>query len=282
MRRRRQQVIFLTLPRPICLRFSLRHYLSFCRSRPYCPAGCCIASLHAPASSASASCCTVTSRSSALAPLVWLVVASILRTPPCPICRLHRLDGWARAVDHLGPPPSPLAARSPLVLLLLRLLSGWLLCHLSSRRCIPCQRLRLSSRRRLLFLHSRVSCPAGCCVATHPVRQPQLHQHPASKVQLELVQHRSQVADRRQQHYVPPHLAPALVPPGKGVSKLPLCWRDTGLEGQEQQCRHRTARRGVIGNISVVDCAVKHLPRPSACMRIVAVAAATRRQRQRL
>ena len=137
MRRRRQQVIFLTLPRPICLRFSLRHYLSFCRSRPYCPAGCCIASLHATASSASASCCTVTSRSSALAPLVWLVVASILRTPPCPICRLHRLDGWARAVDHLGPPPSPLAARSPLVLLLLRLLSGWLLCHLSSRRRIP-------------------------------------------------------------------------------------------------------------------------------------------------
>ena len=163
----------------------------------------------------------------------------------------------------MGPAPSPLAAPLPLVLPLLRLLSGWLLCHLSSRRCIPCQRLCPSSRRRLLFLRSRASCLAGCCIAIHPVRQPQLHQHPASKVQLELVQHRLQVAGHRRQHYVPPHPAPALVPPGNGVSKLPLCWHDTGLEGWEQRCRHRSARRGAVGNVSVVDCTVKHPPRPS-------------------
>ncbi len=173
----RRRVIFLTLPCPICLRFSPRHCLLFCRSRPSCPAGCCVASLHAATSPASASCCAVASCSSALAPLVRLVVASILLTPPCPICRLHRLEGWARAADHLGLAPFPLAAPLPLVLLLLRFLSGWLLCHLSSCRHIPCQCLRLSSRHRLLFLRSCDSCLAGCCVAIHPVRQPQLHRH---------------------------------------------------------------------------------------------------------
>ena len=50
--------------------------------------------------------------------------------------------------------------------------------------------------------------------------------------------------------------------PGGGVSKLPLRGRDTGLEGQEQQCRHRTACGGAVGNVIVVDCTVKHLPRP--------------------
>jgi hypothetical protein len=264
-----RQLIFLTLPHPICLRFLPRHCLLFCRSGPSCPAGCCIASLHAAASPASASCCAITSRSSALAPLVWLVVASILLTPSCPICRLHCLEGWDWAADHLGLPPSPLAASLPLVLLLLRLLSGWLLCHLSSCRRIPCQRLCLSSRRRLSFLCSCDSCPAGCCVAVHPVRQPQLHRHPTSKVQLELVQHRLQVADHRQQHYVPPHPAPALVPPGNGVSKLPLCGQDTGLERRERHCCRRTTRRGTVGDVIVVDCAIKHPPRPSACMHIV-------------
>ena len=149
------------------------------------------------------------------------------------------------------------------------LLSGWLLCHLSSRRCIPCQRLRLSLRRCLSFLCSCASCPAGCCVAIHPVCQPQLHQHPVSKMQLELVQHRSQVVDHHRQHYVPPHPAPALVPPSNSVSKLPLCWWDTGLEGRAQQCRHCIARRGVVANVSVVDCAIEHPPRPSVRMRIV-------------
>ncbi len=180
----------------------------------------------------------------------------------------------------MGPPPSPLATPPPLVLLLLCLLSGWLLCHLSSHRCIPCQRLCLSSCHCLSFLRSRAACLAGCCIAIHPVCQPQLHQHPTSKVQLELVQHRSQVADHRQQHYVLPHPAPALVPPGNSISKLPLCWRDTGLEGRERQCRRCTARRGAVGNISIVDCAVEHPPRPSARMRIVAAAAARRRRRR--
>ena len=157
---RHRQVILLTLPRPICLHFSKRHYLSFCRSCPYCLAvasplfmpprplpaplvaplplvptlsrllsgwllhrsssrrrvpsagsivwragpgrrrgrclllsprrcllfcrscasylaGCCVTSPHAVAfpASASASCHTVASRSSALVPLVRLVVA---------------------------------------------------------------------------------------------------------------------------------------------------------------------------------------------------------------
>ena len=174
----------------------------------------------------------------------------------------------------MGPPPSHLAAPSPLVLWLLRLLSGWLLCHLSSRRRIPCQRLCLSLRRRLSFLRSRASCLAGCCVAVHPVHQPQLHRHPASEVQLELVQHRLQVADHRQQHYVPPHPAPTLVPPGNGVSKLLLCGRDTGLEGRERRCRRRTARGGAVGDVIVVDCAVEHPHRPSPRMRIVAAVAA--------
>ena len=171
LRWRRRQVIFLTLPRPICLRFLPCHYLLFCRSCPSCPAGCCIASLHAAASPTSASCCAVASRSSALVPLVRLVVASILLTPPCPICWLHCLEGWARATDHLGPPPSPLAAPLPLVLPLLRLLSGWLLCHLSSRRCIPCQRLHpLVAPLPLVPLLSRLL--SGWLLRHHPPHLP--------------------------------------------------------------------------------------------------------------
>ena len=45
------------------------------------------------------------------------------------------------------------------------------------------------------------------------------------------------------------------VPPGGGISKLPLRGCDTGLEGWEQQCRRRTARRGAVGNVIVVKCA---------------------------
>ena len=202
---------------------------------PSCPVDCCVASLRTAASPASAFRRAVPSRSSALAPLVRLVVASIHLTLPRPICQLHCLEGWAQAADHLGPPPSTLAAPLPLGLPLLRLLSGWLLRCLSSRHPVPFQRLRLSSRRRLSFLRYCTSCPYGCCVAVRPVRQPQLHQHPTSKVQLECVQPRSQVADHRRQHYIlsPPCPRP-LVPPGSGVSKLPLCGRDTGLEGWEQ------------------------------------------------
>ena len=211
------------MPRPICLRFLPCHCLLFCCSCPSCLAGCCVASLHAVASSTRASCCTFASCSSALVSLVQLVVASILLTPPCPICRLHHLEGWAQAADHLGPTPSPLTVPSPLVLRLLHLLSGWMLCHLFSRCHIPCQGLRLSSHRRLSFLRSGASCLAGCCVAVHPVRQPQLHQHHAIKVQLELIQHRLQVTDHQRQHYVPPHPTHTLVPPGNSVSKLPLC-----------------------------------------------------------
>ncbi len=52
------------------------------------------------------------------------------------------------------------------------------------------------------------------------------------------------------------------VPPGGGVSKLPLHGRDTGIEGWEQQCRRRTARGGAAGDVIVVNRAVEHLPRP--------------------
>ena len=88
-------LIFLTLLRPICLRFLLCPCLSFCRSCPSCMTGCCIASPHAAASPAKASCCAVASRSASLPPLVRLVVALILLTPPHPIWRWitwgHRL-----------------------------------------------------------------------------------------------------------------------------------------------------------------------------------------------
>ena len=88
-------LIFLTLLRPICLRFLLCPCLSFCRSCPSCTTGCCIASPHAAASPANASCRAVASRSASLPPLVRLVVALILLTPPHPIWRWitwgHRL-----------------------------------------------------------------------------------------------------------------------------------------------------------------------------------------------
>jgi hypothetical protein len=180
------------------------------------------------------------------------------------------------ATSHL---PPLLATPLPLVLPLSPLLSGWLLHRLSSCRHVPCEHLLL--RRCLLFLRSCTSCLASCCIVVHPICQPQLHRHPASKVQLELIQHRLQVADHRQQHYVPPHPALALVPPGNDVSKLPLCGRDTGLGGREGRCRRCTARGGAVGNIIVIDCAVKHPPRPSARMRIV-VAVVARQRRRRL
>jgi hypothetical protein len=244
LRWRCRRGIFLTLPRPICLRFLPCHFLLFCPSRLSCPAGCCIVSLHATASPASASCCAVASCSSTLTLLVRLIVTSILFTPPCPICWLNCLEGWARAADHLGPPPSPLATPLPLVLSLLRLLSGWWLCHLSSCRCIPCQRLRLLSRSHLSFLRSRVSCPAGCCVAVYPVRQPQLHQHPASEVQLELVQHWLQVADHRRQHYTPPS-HPCPCPAWQRCKQAPPLWAQHRIRrtGTTMPLPYRTRRR---------------------------------------
>ena len=137
---------FLMLPRPICLHFLPRRCLLFCHSRASCWAVCYVASPHAATSLASASPHAITSCSPTLTPLVWLVVASILLMPPHPICRLHHLEGWAQAADHLGPPPSPLAMLLPLVLPLSRLLSGWLLRCLSSRHRDPCQRLCLLPR----------------------------------------------------------------------------------------------------------------------------------------
>ena len=91
---------FLMLPCPICLRFLPRCCLSFCCSHPSCSSGCCVTTPHAAVSPASASRCTVVSCSSALVPLVRLVVESILLTPPCPICRLHCLEVWVRAAEH--------------------------------------------------------------------------------------------------------------------------------------------------------------------------------------
>ena len=155
------------------LRLLPRRRLLFCRSRASCLAGCCVASPqlsrllsgwllrrlssrhHDPyggrslGATAFPSCRTVASLSYVLVPLVWMVV------------ELHLLT-----LLHPLPAPLPLATPLPLVLPLLRLLSGWLLCRLSSRLHIPCQRLHLSLRRRLLFLRSHTSFLAGCCVAS--------------------------------------------------------------------------------------------------------------------
>ena len=175
------------------LLLSPRSHLLFCRSCASYLAGCCDTSPHAVASlaSASTSCCAIASRSSALAPLVRLVVVSPSTPSTTPAPPTPRKQGAARA--HTA----PIAGRIPLSTTLL-----------------------------------------------------------------------------------PPHPAPALVPPGNGVSKLPLCWHDTGLEGQEQRCRRRTVRRGAVSSVIVVDCAIEHPPRPSACMGIMAAAAARRRRRR--
>ena len=211
-----------------CQRLSLRRCLSVLRSCPSCPAGCRIDSPHGAVShllaslpgglgpcgrslwaAAFSSHRALVSCSAALMPLVWLVVALPLLTPSNPL-----------------PAPPPLVAPSPLVPLLLRLLSGWLLHRRPPRLPTPApptSRERGAARARPAPITGRGPPPTTLRTA-------------------------------------PP--APALIPPGGGISKLLFCGRDTGLEGWEQRCRRRTACRGAVGDVIVVNHAVKHPPRP--------------------
>ena len=153
-----------------CQRLLLRRRLSFLRSCASCTAGCHIDSPH-----------TAVSHLPALLPgglgpgggSLWAAAFSSRRAVTFCSAALAPLI-WLVVVtplltpSHPLPAPPPLVAPSPLVPPLLRLLSGWLLCR-------------------------------------HPPHPPpQLHQHPANKVQLELIQHRSQVAYHCQQHYYRP------------------------------------------------------------------------------
>jgi hypothetical protein len=176
-------------------------------------------------SCASTSYCTAAFHHAPLAPLVRLVVASPLIMLPLPPVRLHlRLSSHCclslcpphascpagccltscHATATFCPPvPPPLSTLSPLTALLLRLLSGWLLCHLLSCRRLPsacssashctpashcnplrplvwlvvmlslitppssiCRRLHLSLHCRLSLCPSGASCPAGCHVTS--------------------------------------------------------------------------------------------------------------------
>ncbi len=96
---------------------------------------CLLSHRRLPSACASASHCTATYYHAPLMPLFWLVVTSPLVTPPPPISLRLRLS--------------------------LRLLSGWLLCHLFSH-CHLC----LSLHRRLSLHPSCASYPAGCCVTS--------------------------------------------------------------------------------------------------------------------
>jgi hypothetical protein len=97
--------------------------------------------------------CAVASHSNSLAPLVRLVVAPSLLTPPPPFCRCLRLSWRSRLSSRHGLP---------------YLLSGWLLRRLFSRCRLPSASVSdshraIASRRAMA---SRASCPAGCRVAS--------------------------------------------------------------------------------------------------------------------
>jgi hypothetical protein len=105
----------------------------------------------------SASHWAATSHRAPLAPLFWLVAASPVVPPPPPVClclclsshcrlsscpsRASFLAGYCVTSCHTTashpPAPPPLIAPPSLIMPLSRLLSGWLSCHLLSRRRLP-------------------------------------------------------------------------------------------------------------------------------------------------
>jgi hypothetical protein len=105
--------------------------------------------------------CAIASHSASLVPLVRLVVASPLLTPPPPICRHFHLSSRRHLSLRHGLP---------------YLLSSWLLHSLYSCRHLPsagvsASHCAVASHRAMA---SRTSCPAGCCVASaaHPLGAP--------------------------------------------------------------------------------------------------------------
>jgi hypothetical protein len=158
------------LPNPPFFPFVLKQ-----RSRTGESLQCLLSNGASDSSHAFASCCAPLLHPSRC-PL-WLVVVSPLVMPP-PLVRLrlrrssHRhlslcpshafcLAGCSIASCHTAvsrlPAPPPLIAPPPIIAPLLHLLSGWLLCHLSSRRHLPsaCVSTSLCA-----------SCPAGCCITS--------------------------------------------------------------------------------------------------------------------
>ncbi len=98
-----------------------------------------------PPTSAFASHCTAASHRAPLMPLVWLVVTSLLVTPPCPVrLRLRLSLGPSRASCPAG-------------------------CHITSCHTTTasrCLHLCLSLCCRLSMHPSYASCLAGCCVTS--------------------------------------------------------------------------------------------------------------------
>jgi hypothetical protein len=97
--------------------------------------------------------CAIATRSASLAPLVRLVIASPLLTPPPTICWHLCLSSHCCLLSHHG---------------LLYLLSGWLLHHLYSCRRLPSAGVSAShcTAASCCAMASCTSCPAGCCVIT--------------------------------------------------------------------------------------------------------------------
>jgi hypothetical protein len=142
----------------------LLHHLSLRPSPTSCSAGYYVASLQ-PHHFVSA--CTSASHLTPLAPLVQLAVALPLITPPPPICLRLRLSlhpshascpaGCRVASHHTAASHGPVPLH--LIAPLLRLLSGWLFCHLLSCRCLP---------SACAFNHLHSSHHHQCCCHHHP------------------------------------------------------------------------------------------------------------------
>ena len=211
-----------------CQRLLLRLPLLFLHSRASCPSGCCIDSPHAATSHLPAP------LPGGLGPGGRSLGAAAFSSCHAVASRSAALAPLVRLVVALPlltpsrplPAPPPLVASSPLVPPLLCLLSGWLLHSRPPRPPTPAP---------------PTSHKQGACMSS--------------------TNHRSRTTVNNTT-YCPPPPAPALVLPGGGISKLPLCGRDTGLKGRERQCRRRTACGGAIGDVVVIYCIVRHPPRP--------------------